>query len=187
MRILDEQNLSVLWSWGQLEEDELSARFRTNLIHLLESVRTWMAKGTEMRTADLESLASELQDAAELLDECRTNCYDLAATLHTMAGEDEKECGQRRRHLRDLGKAVGKEVRLAETSVEELKDRKLILDEIRGIKGIVKDGNDYWVAPLDRIEIVDERVLDAPAQKLEGGPSDTMIRKAQAVKLFGSQ
>jgi hypothetical protein len=38
---------------------------------------------------------------------------------------------------------------LRQTSVAELKGKQLLLEQVRGIKGVLRDGDQYWDALLD--------------------------------------
>lgn len=154
MRILDEKNLSVIWSWGQLERDELATRFQANLDKLLHSVHKWVQQENRVSGADLQGLAEELQDAADTLEACTARCYTMSRALNSLAEDDAATRKKRMQHLEALNAAIGKPVVLTRTSIEELRGKTLILERIKGTKAIVRDGDDYWETPVEQVELV---------------------------------
>jgi hypothetical protein len=87
MRVLDEQNLRVLWNWSDEEQQELASRFKDNLVDLLALVRRARGNGKGMAGEDVEALAAELQEAAERLDAYRQNCMTVAGALRAPSPE----------------------------------------------------------------------------------------------------
>ncbi len=154
MRILDELNLGVVWSWGELEQKELATRFKANLATLLQSVKSWNENNDGEQRLDLDKLALELQEAGELLEECSSNCFALSSRVHTLGGANPEEQARRASHLKALERAIGKQVILTQTSRQELQGKTVILEQIRGTKGIVRNGSDFWETPLNRIMVV---------------------------------
>ncbi len=170
MRIFDDEALNVLWNWGHVEKDDLTNRFKANLARLLKNIERKMDQTDKNAPDDLEALSLELQDAGELLNECRRNCLDLAATVRCLAGKSHEEREQRMNHLQRLEDAVGERVVLTQTDIKELRGKILILEEIQGIKAVVRNGNEYWETPIDRIMAItkspNQTQTDPPRQNM---------------------
>ncbi len=166
MRILRESDLKVLWSWGDTERDELQRTFQENLVALLQTVRQRLAGSHPLPPQDLETLAREVQEAGDLLHQGMQNCFALAGIFYVLAAPDPAERTRRQATLNRLKQHLGKPVRVTRTSLAELKNRTLILEEIHGIKAVLFDGEDRWETPLDRLEPVEPE----PASQAAAAP-----------------
>lgn len=153
MRILNEKTLSLLWSWGRSESEELALRFDGNLRDLLAVIRSRAQGSRPVPPEDLARLADELYAAGDLLLKSARNAFEAAAEAHVLAGGAPAECENRRRHLESMKAAVGKTVVLRRTSVKELRNKPLLLVEVRGQRGVLQDGTDRWEASLDRLQL----------------------------------
>lgn len=163
MRIIREKDLQVLWSWGDSERDHLERTFQQNLVDLLNTVRARQASSRPFSREELQELAEEVQQAGELLEQGMVNCFALAALFYIMAGGSAAEQRKRQELVDRFRRQVGKKVRVVHTSVAELKDRVLTLEAVHGFKGLLRDGEDRWETPLDRLAIVEEGASAAPA------------------------
>lgn len=151
MKIVDEKSLQMLWSWGDVERNEFDYRFKAALLALLRMVQRSGASSEGMSEQRIAGLATELQEAGKVLEECAVNCMTLASTLKSEAGNATDED---RRVLERLEATVGSEVMLSRTHVDELQGVALVLDEIRGTNGVVRQGEDYWQTPLNRLLVL---------------------------------
>ncbi len=151
MRILDEKQLSVVWSWGQAERLELTQRFRENLGRLRQLVGQDSGRETVLSASDLEGLANELQEAGQLMEESRQRCFALSESLHVLAGGDETERRQRAAHLQAMKQAVGRPVELRNSGNRVFEGRPLVLEAIRGIDGVVRSGEERWQISLFKL------------------------------------
>lgn len=159
----DNPNLRALWHWGDRERHELQKTFRANLSELLATIEARMKGGVRIPPEELARLAEELQDAGETLREAMSNCFAAAGFAHLSAADTVEERRRRARSLSRLQAAVGKPVVLRRTSVAQLQGRHVLLEEIRGLKAIVRLGNDRWATPVDRVVPVD--VVPEPARE----------------------
>lgn len=162
MRILDEKNLSILWSWGKVEEDEMSTRFDENLKALFSFVEKLKKDANAFNPDDIKALAEEIQEVSSILAKSSANCTDLCDKLRVLCGEKKQaaplgESPAEAKSLSDtkqfkvMQKYVGKRVIVTRTSLKHLQNKTVILEEVRGTKGIIRDGEDYWETPLSHL------------------------------------
>ena len=172
MRIKRETDKKVLWYWEDDDRDGLLKRFRSDLSDLMAMVEARMRGPSPLPRDELTRLAQELQDAGETLREAMSNCFATAGFLHLSAAGSAEERRRRARHLSRLRGAVGKLVALRRTSVPELQGRQVLLEEIRGLKAIVRLGKDRWATPTDRVVPVDAASEAAPVEALGPKPAE---------------
>ncbi|OPZ26701.1 MAG: hypothetical protein BWZ02_01916 [Lentisphaerae bacterium ADurb.BinA184] len=149
MRIVNEKHLALVWNWDETEKGGLERKYRSHLEQLLFAIQDRIDRNRQPAVQDLRDLANELQQAGETLQECMQNCYDAAATVYALAAPTPEERERRREFLRQIGEHVGKPVVLKQTSVAEVEGKPLTLEEIRGIKGILRDEAGLWEALVD--------------------------------------
>ncbi len=149
MRILNEKHLSLIWSWDDIEKNELAVKYQTNLERLVSAIQDRIGRNEAPPPEDLKDLAAELQQAGELLHQSMQNSFSAAQTLHALAGATPAEQADRRKFIERMKKHIGKPVVLKQTSVDAIRGKQLILEEIRGIKGILRDGDQMWEAMID--------------------------------------
>ena len=149
MRIVNEKHLALVWNWDETEKAGLEHKYRTNLERLLYAIQQRVDANEMPPVQDLRDLAVELQQAGELLQQCMQNCYDAATTVYAMAATTPEEREKRREFLNQIMEHVGKPVVLKQTSVAEIEGKQLILEEIRGIKAILRDEAGLWEALVD--------------------------------------
>lgn len=165
MRIFRESDLQVLWSWGETERGHLQRTFQSNLVELLKTVQTRARGSQPLPPGQIDELAREVQEAGELLEQGMNTCFALAGILYVMGGKDSEEQAQRQEHLNRLSLQKGERVRVVKTSIQELLDRKVLLEDIHGFKAVLWDGEGRWETPIDRIEPI-------------GVPQDTAVAEA---------
>ena len=149
MRILNEKHLHHVWTWNDREREELTTRFQTNIELLLAAIFARLKDNDKPSAKDLKDLAVELQQAGEQLQQSMENCFEAAQTLYVLAAPTPEEQEKRKHALQQLAGHIGQPVVLRQTSVAELKGKQLLLEQIRGIKGVLRDGDQYWDALLD--------------------------------------
>lgn len=159
MRILNEKTLSLLWSWGRSDSEDLSRRFDGNLQELLEVARARSESGRPLPPEDLDRLADELHSAGDQLLACAQNALAAAAEAYVLAGGTAAERNRRRQHLEAMRAAIGQTVILRRTSVKELRNKPLLLVDIRGARGVLQDGDSRWEASLDRLQVIERPTL----------------------------
>lgn len=149
MRILNEKHLSLIWSWDDIEKNELVVKYQTNLDRLVAAIQDRINRNENPPPEDLKDLAAELQQAGEMLQQSMQNCLNAAQTLYSLAGATTAEQAERRKFIERMKKHIGKPVVLKQTNVESIRGKQLILEDIRGIKGILRDGDQVWEAMVD--------------------------------------
>ncbi|MFA4945782.1 MAG: hypothetical protein WC789_13925 [Lentisphaeria bacterium] len=149
MRILNEKHLALIWSWDDLERNELSLKYLANIERLVAVIEERISRNEMPPPEDLKDLALELQQAGELLQQCSSNCLNGAQKFYALAGLTTAEQTERRKFIERIKKHVGKPVVLKQTSVDAIRGKQLILEEVRGIKGVLRDGNELWEAMVD--------------------------------------
>jgi hypothetical protein len=164
MRIVNEKYLDLVWSWDEYEKKSLQTRYQANLERLVAAIRRRVQGGTAPPPEDLRALAAELQEAGEALQQSVLNCYDAARNVYLMAAATPEEREVRCQQFEDLAAHIGKGVRLTQTSAPELEDKTLILEEIQGIKGVLRDGDSLWEAMIDFL-VPDQEKPDAETGK----------------------
>ena len=169
MRTVREDDLEALWNWGEEERHELQKTFRANLADLMAIIEARIRGRSPVPPDELARLAEELQEAGETLREAMSNCFAAAGFAHLSAADSADERRRRARRLSGLQAAVGKLVVLRRTSVPQLKGRHVLLEEVRGLKAIVRLGNDRWATPVDRVVPVE--VLSASELDEASGPA----------------
>jgi hypothetical protein len=78
-------------------------------------------------------------------------CFDSARALYAMAAITPEEREARKSLLERIRLHIGKHVVLKQTDSPELRGRQLLLEEIRGIKAILRDGDKRWEALVDQL------------------------------------
>ena len=149
MRIVNEKYLSLVWNWDKQEKNGLETVYETNIQRLVEALRKRAAKDQLPAEEDIRALASELQQAGETLEQCMNNCLSAAQEIYSLAAATNQERRKRTEMIEQLHRHIGKPVILTQTSVPALEGKQLILDDIHGIKGILRDGDDLWEALVD--------------------------------------
>ena len=149
MHIVNEKDLNVLWGWDDQEEQGLTTRYQANLERLLEVLRARVESPNAPESEDLTALAMELQEAADRLSECAENCFEAARYMYALAADDTAERAKRREAFDALLEHVGGKVVLKQSSVPQIAGKQLTLDDIRGIRGILSDGENLWEALVD--------------------------------------
>ncbi|MDT8390050.1 MAG: hypothetical protein RRC34_06035 [Lentisphaeria bacterium] len=152
MRIVNEKYLALIWNWDDSEKGNLQHKFQTNLERLVYAVQERMETGDAPSPEALRSLAEELQEAGELLQQSAENCLAVARVMYTSTGDFAANPDK----LQSIEAHIGKPVILSQTSAPEIEGRQLILHEIRGIKAILKDGDSFWEALIDFVVPVEE-------------------------------
>ena len=155
MRIVNEKHLALVWNWDEHERNGLLRKYQTNLERLVVAVQQRVEKGETPPSQDLRDLANELQQAGEALAESMQNCYEAARSVYALSGSTPEDREGRRQLLEKLKTHAGKLVMLKQTSVPQLEDRQLVLQEIRGIKAILRDEDTLWEALADFLVPVD--------------------------------
>lgn len=155
MRLLDKKDSSVLWEWNHRDRAELAIRFKSNLRRSLELIRGRMDDGDPLSREELTEFLNDLMEAAGTLGECTSNCLALASTIRAFIGESET-ADALIESTGHLAGALGKPVVLTRTTISELLDKQLTLEEIEGANAIVRLGDDYWGTPVDRILVLPE-------------------------------
>jgi hypothetical protein len=161
MRIINEKHLALVWNWDEQEKNGLIRRYQTNLERLVYAIQQRVAADDSPASQDLRDLADELQEAGEALSESMQNCYEAARTVYVLSGKTPEERDARHKLLTRLHDHLGKPVRLKQTSVSELEGRELILEELRGIKAILRGEGGLWEALADFLVPVDHTDRDA--------------------------
>lgn len=177
MRIVNEKQLGLVWNWDEQERKALAQKYQANLERLIYAVHERVDAGKGPAPEDLRALAGELQQAGEMLAESMQNCFDAATTIYTMAGSTPAERQERGQFLAQIQAHKGQTVILRQTSVPELEGKQLRLDELRGIKGILRDGDDRWEALVDfLVPVLDDEPPAAapptPETKLDPAPPE---------------
>ncbi len=149
MRIVNEKHLSLLWSWDDYDKDILVRKYQDNLEQLVRAVVKRVNEGKAPAADDIRALAVELQEAGEILHQSVLNCFEAARAVYEQSGETDAEREQRHELFETLNNHIGKPVILSQTSIPELEGKHLILEEIQGVKGILRDGDNLWEAMVD--------------------------------------
>ena len=167
MRTVGEGDIEALWNWGEEQRHEIQKTFRANLSAVMSAIEARLKSRSPIPPEQLARLADELQEAGETLQEAMSNCFAAAGFVHLSAAGSVEERRRRARRLAGLQNSIGKLVLLRRTSVPQLRGRHVLLEEVRGLKAIVRLGNDRWATPVDRVLPVD--VL--PVSEQEGTPA----------------
>ncbi|MCF7854972.1 MAG: hypothetical protein K9N51_09255 [Candidatus Pacebacteria bacterium] len=149
MRIVNEKYLSLVWSWDTYEKNGLQTVYDANIRRLVEALRKRAETDQLPEEEDIRALASELQQAGELLEQSMNNCLNAAQEVYSFAAADNKERRKRAEMIEQLHEHIGKPVILTQTSVPDLEGKQLILEDVHGIKAILRDGDDLWEALVD--------------------------------------
>ncbi len=183
MQILDERKLSVLWEWGDSERKLFTVKFKTNLLRCLKTINRRMAGGQPFGNDELDALAEEFRDAGDLLEESSWNCAALACALMSLAGGDETLGQSSTPSAKRLASAVGKEVVLTQTTIDDLKGQPVILEQINGNRALIRHKDDYWETAVDRL------MLLAPESAAEACtlPVGTQRPEKMFIKLKGCE
>jgi hypothetical protein len=99
----------------------------------------------------MKELAYELQQAGEALQQSMHSCLDAARNLYGMAGGTPEERQERKNLIDRIRGHVGKYVIILQTDNPELRGRQFLLEEIRGIRAILKDGDRRVDVLLDQL------------------------------------
>jgi len=169
MRIVNEKHLALVWSWDEQERSGLLRKYQTNLERLVYAIQQRVEKGEGPPEQDLRDLSSELQQVGEALSESMQNCFEAARSVYVLSGATPEERNARRRLLEDLRAHIGKPVILRQTSIPELEGRQLVLEELRGTKAILRDGDGLWEALADFLVPVTPDQDSSGAAGPEGG------------------
>ncbi len=151
MRIINEKHLALVWNWDENERNELAVRYQTNLERLLTAIQERVNRNTPPPPDDLKELAGEIQQAGEALQQSMNSCLDAARTLYAMAAITPEERQVRKATIERIRAHVGKYVVFKQTDAPELRGRQLLLEEVRGIKAILRDGDKRWEALVDQL------------------------------------
>ncbi len=149
MRILNEKYLSLVWSWDDVEKNGLALKYGTNLERLLFAIQERFNHGEPPPPEDLKELAGELQQAGELLSQSMQNCFEAGRALYGLAAPTPAAQNERKDLIARLKNHIGKPVILKQTHIAEIRGKVMILEEIRGIKAIVRDGEQRWESLID--------------------------------------
>lgn len=152
MRIVNEKYLSLIWNWDESEKSNLEHKFQTNLERLVYAIQEQMERGNAPSPDALKRLAGELQEAGELLQQSAENCLAVARNIYASTGDSAASPEK----IQSMQAHIGKPVILSQTSAPEIEGRQVILHEIRGIKAILKDGDNYWEALIDFVVPVED-------------------------------
>lgn len=152
MRIVNEKYLALIWNWDESEKSNIQHKFQTNLERLVYAIQEQIDKGKAPSPDALKSLAAELQEAGELLRQSSENCLAVARNIYSSTGDPAVSPEK----LQSIEDHIGKPVILSQTSVPEIEGRQLILHEIRGIKAVLRDTDNYWEALVDFVVPVED-------------------------------
>lgn len=156
MRIVNEKYLALIWNWDESEKGNLEHKFQTNLERLVYAIQERIEAGQPPPPDDLIDLANELQEAGELLRQSAENCFAVGRSVYASAAGSEAARARRLEAVEAVENHLGKHVILSQTSAPEIEGRPLILHEIRGIKAILRDGDNFWEALVDFVVPVEE-------------------------------
>lgn len=170
MRIVNEKYLSLVWSWDEYEKNGLATKYQANLDRLVDALEKRIAAGQPPAEDDVRRLAGELQEAGELLEQSMRRCLDAAGHIYEFAGRTPEDRAERAERFEQLRNHVGKPVVLTQSSAPELVGKHLILEEVNGIKGILRHGDDLWEALTDFLVPVLEY---APGEATDTAPAAT--------------
>ncbi len=151
MRIINEKHLALVWNWDENERNELAVRYQTNLERLLTAIQERVNRNTPPPPDDLKELAGELQQAGESLQQAMESCFDSARALYAMAALTPEEREARKSLMERIRMHVGKNVVLKQTDAPELRGLQLTLEEVRGIKAMLRSGDKRWEALVDQL------------------------------------
>ena len=151
MRIINEKHLALVWSWDENERNELAVRYQTNIERLLTALQERVNRNSPPPPEDMKELAYELQQAGEALQQGMQSCMDAARQLYGMAGNTAEERQERKDLIGRIRDHVGKYVIILHTDNPELRGRQFLLEETRGIRAILKDGDRRVDVLLDQL------------------------------------
>ena len=146
-----------------------STSIRLDLLRLLEGLRQRLGTPDPPRSAELEALASELNHASDVLDECAVNCHAAADALRLRAGATDAGLQRLEGWSERLSNAVGRPVILTQAAVKSLLWRRALLMCVNGTCAIVRERGRYWEAPISQI-----MVIPSDTQKAEWGPPEEL-------------
>ncbi len=149
MRIVNEKYLSLVWNWDEYEKNGIVTKYQGNLDRLVDALEKRVEAGKYPAEEDVRRLAGELQEAGELLEQSTQRCLTAAGRIYEFAARTSEDRAERAQRFEQLRNHIGKPVILSQTSAPELEGKQLILEDVNGVKGILRDGDDLWEALID--------------------------------------
>jgi hypothetical protein len=170
------------WHWTVQDGGQLAAKFKAAIVACLREygVKQDDEDGTP---EELAEQVVDLDRAASALDECAANCHVVAKAIRGTWGleppaDDAPEVAVADR----LHRAVGKPVLLTRTTIDELRDKQVLLAQVDGGNAIIQHETDYWGTPADRLIVLptpeEEEILQGAKGK-EAKPDKPSPRVAE--------
>ena len=158
MRIVNEKYLALIWNWDESERANLEHKYQTNLERLVFAVQEKLEGGHPPPADAMIDLANELQEAGELLRQSAENCFAVGRSIYGASAGSDTARAQRMEKLEAVERHVGRQVVLSQTSAPEIEGRTLVLHEVRGIKAVLRDGDNFWEALVDFVVPVEDNI-----------------------------
>jgi len=163
MRVLDEQTLDILWNWGKIEKNELSVKYQTNFIRLLDEIKTRFLEEESIDAETLKNLSDELQEVGLFFDTLSANCFSMVTTFRRMYMDERPPVN----HIARLSHAIGKPIILTQTSSKEVEGKIGTIEQINEDQAVVRFGDDLWATSIDRIVTVPSKSVSIEEQTIK--------------------